>query len=88
MSAARDLLSTFEEFLRVPLPVHLRCWDGSEAGPPDAAARVEFRNRRALRRVLWAPNELGLSRAYVSGDLVIDGDLYAVLGLPDLVADR
>ena len=85
MSAARDLLSTFEEFLRVPLPVHLRCWAGSEAGPPDAAARVEFRNRRALRRVLWAPNELGLSRAYVSGDLVIDGDLYAVLGLPDLV---
>ncbi|TCN54783.1 cyclopropane-fatty-acyl-phospholipid synthase [Rhodococcus sp. SMB37] len=85
MSAARDLLSTFEEFLRVPLPVHLRCWDGSEAGPPDAAARVEFRNRRALRRVLWAPNELGLSRAYISGDLAVDGDLYAVLGIPDLV---
>ncbi|MCK0089640.1 cyclopropane-fatty-acyl-phospholipid synthase family protein [Rhodococcus sp. F64268] len=85
MSAARDLLATFEEFLRVQIPVHVRCWDGSEAGPPDAEARVEFRNRRALRRVLWAPNELGLSRAYVSGDLVVDGDLYAVLGLPDLV---
>ncbi|MFD6856997.1 class I SAM-dependent methyltransferase [Rhodococcus sp. NPDC060090] len=85
MSAARDLLTAFEEFLRVPLPVHVRCWDGSEAGPSDSEVRVEFRNRRALRHVLWAPNELGLTRAYVSGDLVIDGDLYAVLALPDLV---
>lgn len=39
-----------------------------------------LRSPRALRRLLWAPGELGLSRAYVSGDLDIDGDVFAALG--------
>jgi cyclopropane-fatty-acyl-phospholipid synthase len=30
---------------------------------------------RALRRILWRPGELGLARAYISGDLDVDGDL-------------
>jgi cyclopropane-fatty-acyl-phospholipid synthase len=34
-----------------------------------------IRSRRALRRLLWAPGELGLARAYVSGDLDVEGDL-------------
>ncbi|PIJ38133.1 SAM-dependent methyltransferase [Mycobacterium heckeshornense] len=34
-----------------------------------------IRSRRALRRLLWAPGELGLARAYVSGDVDVDGDL-------------
>lgn len=36
-------------------------------------------NRRALRRVLWTPGELGLARAWVAGDLTVDGDLFEVL---------
>src|SRR4051794_6180803 len=56
------------------LPVRLRAWDGSEAGPPDAPV-VVVRSRRALRRLLWAPGELGLARAYVTGDIDVDGDL-------------
>src|SRR5581483_5895303 len=40
----------------------------------------------ALRRLLWAPNELGLGRAYVAGDLDIEGDVYAALNLRDVVA--
>jgi cyclopropane-fatty-acyl-phospholipid synthase len=58
------------------LPVRLRAWDGSEAGPPDAPL-VVVRSRRALRRLVWAPGELGLARAYVAGELDVDGDLYA-----------
>lgn len=34
-----------------------------------------IRSRRALRRLLWAPGELGVARAYVSGDVDVDGDL-------------
>ena len=30
---------------------------------------------RALRRLLWRPDEVGLARAYVTGDLDVDGDL-------------
>jgi len=56
------------------LPVRLRLWDGSEAGPAEAPALV-VRSPRALRRILWRPGELGLARAYISGDLDVDGDL-------------
>jgi cyclopropane-fatty-acyl-phospholipid synthase len=56
------------------LPIGLRAWDGSTAGPTGGPALV-LRSRRALRRLLWDPNELGLARAYVSGDLDVDGDL-------------
>jgi cyclopropane-fatty-acyl-phospholipid synthase len=59
-----------------PLPVRIRAWDGSEAGPADAPL-VVVRSRRALRRLVWAPGELGLARAYVAGELDVDGDLYA-----------
>ena len=33
------------------------------------------RSPRALQRILWRPGELGLARAYVSGDLDVEGDL-------------
>jgi len=47
---------------------------------------VALHSPRALRRLLWAPGEIGLARAYVSGDLDFEGDLYdalVTLGLPD-----
>jgi len=47
---------------------------------------VVLRRRRALRTLVWQPDELGLGRAYVSGDLDIDGDMYAVFDIPGLVA--
>jgi len=58
----------------VALPVRVRAWDGSEAGPA-AAPAVVLRSPLALRRILWRPGELGLARAYVSGDLDVEGDL-------------
>lgn len=58
------------------IPLRLRAWDGSEAGP-EGAPVLEFRSRRALRRMLWSPGQLGLSRAYVSGDIDAPGDVFA-----------
>ncbi|MEU1479637.1 cyclopropane-fatty-acyl-phospholipid synthase family protein [Streptomyces sp. NPDC005760] len=78
--AALRLRDLFAQVLGVPLPVRIRAWDGSEAGPPEAPALV-VRNRRALRRLLFKPGELGLARAWVAGDLEIDGDLYTALDL-------
>ncbi len=57
------------------IPLRLQAWDGSEAGPVNAPV-IEFRSRRGLRRMLWSPNQLGLSRAYVAGDIDDDGDLF------------
>lgn len=69
------------------LPVRVRCWDGSEVGPPAASVRLTFTSPRALRRLLWAPNELGFARAYVSGDVLIEGDIMAGLSALDRAAD-
>jgi cyclopropane-fatty-acyl-phospholipid synthase len=59
------------------LPVRLRVWDGSVAGPAGAPT-VVVRSRRALRRLVWAPGELGLARAYVAGEMDVEGDLATV----------
>ena len=74
MAIAQTLAGLVRRFLGVDLPVRLRAWDGSEAGPADAPV-VVIRSREALRRLLWDPNELGLARAYVAGDIDVEGDL-------------
>jgi cyclopropane-fatty-acyl-phospholipid synthase len=56
------------------LPVRLRAWDGSEAGPLDAPL-VELRSRDAVRRLLWHPGELGAAQAYVTGEIEVHHDL-------------
>ncbi|MFI1161016.1 class I SAM-dependent methyltransferase [Streptomyces sioyaensis] len=78
--AAGRLTKLAEEVLGAPLPVRIRAWDRSESGPPGAPT-VVIRHRRALRRMLFRPGELGLARAWVAGDLDIEGDLYAALDL-------
>ncbi|WP_433263476.1 class I SAM-dependent methyltransferase [Actinosynnema sp. CS-041913] len=74
IGVAGELAALVERLLGVRLPVGLRAWDGSAAGPQDGPV-VVIRSRRALRRLLWNPDELGLSRAYVAGELEVDGDL-------------
>ena len=60
-------------------PMKIHAWDGSVVGSDRAPAELVINTPRALRRILWAPNELGVARAYVSGDITIDGDLLAAL---------
>src|SRR4051794_27127031 len=76
--AAPRILAIAEHALSRPFPLRLRAWDGSEAGPAGAPVLV-VRHRRALRRLLWRPGELGLTRAWVAGDLTVDGDLFDAL---------
>ncbi|MDP9094295.1 MAG: class I SAM-dependent methyltransferase [Actinomycetota bacterium] len=68
------------------IPLRVRCWDGSEIGPRSAPVTLNIRHRRGLRRLLWAPSELGFARAYVSGDIEVEGDLIAGLEALDRVA--
>ncbi|MCA1283452.1 cyclopropane-fatty-acyl-phospholipid synthase family protein [Saccharopolyspora sp. 7B] len=72
--AAHRIERAVRDLIGIPLPVGLTAWDGSTAGP-EGSPRVVLRNRRALRHVLYRPGELGLARAYVSGDLDVRGDL-------------
>ncbi|WP_374224717.1 hypothetical protein [Streptomyces sp. ISL-99] len=53
------------------MPVRLRAWDGSEAGPLGAPV-VVLHSRFALRRLLWRPDELGIAEAYIAGDIDVE----------------
>src|SRR5436305_1897241 len=58
-----------EEVLGADLPVAFEAYDGSRCGPVDAPATMVLRSPTALQRIVTAPGELGLGRAYVAGDL-------------------
>jgi cyclopropane-fatty-acyl-phospholipid synthase len=55
------------------MPFRFTAFDGSAIGPADATIRVHLATKRGLSYILSAPSDLGLARAYVSGDLEIDG---------------
>ncbi|MCU1656185.1 MAG: putative cyclopropane-fatty-acyl-phospholipid synthase [Pseudonocardiales bacterium] len=79
MTVAEALGPLVQAALGSEVPIAVRGWDGSRIGPADAPLRLVIRNRRALRRILWSPNELGFARAYVSGDIDVEGDLFVGL---------
>ncbi len=62
-------------------PFEVAFWDGAVVPSTEAGApRLTARSPRAVARVLGAPGQLGIGRAYVSGDLGLS-DLDAVLEL-------
>jgi cyclopropane-fatty-acyl-phospholipid synthase len=78
MAVAPALAEALAPFVGGEIPVRLRAWDGSEAGPAHAPV-IELRSPDAVRRLLWRPGELGAAQAYVTGELEVPGDLDAAL---------
>jgi cyclopropane-fatty-acyl-phospholipid synthase len=72
-----------EKILGADLPVAFEAYDGTRCGPVDAPATIVLRSPTALQRILTAPGELGFGRAYVAGDLDVEGDIWAALSLRD-----
>jgi cyclopropane-fatty-acyl-phospholipid synthase len=71
----------FRPVLGEQAPITIRAYDGS-ASPPAAAdpvATVDVRSETALAYLASSPNTLGLARAFVSGHLDVEGDLYEAL---------
>ena len=79
-SVARAVAPLLRRLIGSSLPLQVRFWDGSAVGPSSETA-VIMRSPNALRRLLSAPGELGLGRAYVAGELDIEGDLGSVIAL-------
>lgn len=79
VGAARVAAPLIVSLLGRALPVRFEFFDGSAIGPDDGPGVIHVRSKDALRRLLWAPSEIGLARAFVSGDIDIDGDLSEVL---------
>lgn len=74
-----QLAEVFRMMMGSDAPVRFQGFDGSAAGPTDADVAVVIRNRRALSYLASAPGDVGLARAYIMGDLVVEGDLYTAM---------
>ena len=67
------LAEVFESLLVRPAPIRFTAYDGSSYGPEDAQVGLNLKNERGLAYLVTAPGDLGLARAYVSGDLDVVG---------------
>jgi cyclopropane-fatty-acyl-phospholipid synthase len=59
--------------------VRLEFWDGSAVGPDGDVPTLKVLSPEALRRMAWAPGELGVARAFVAGDVDVDGDMFELI---------
>jgi cyclopropane-fatty-acyl-phospholipid synthase len=71
--------SFVERVVGPDFPIAIHAYDGSSLGPSDSPTTLVIRSPDAIRRMLTAPGELGLGRAYVAGDLDVEGDLFVGL---------
>jgi cyclopropane-fatty-acyl-phospholipid synthase len=74
-----NLARTFARIVGEDSPVRFIFFDGSKIGRDDAETVVEVRSPLALTYVVRSPGDLGLARAYVSGEIEIYGDIYTAL---------
>ncbi len=54
-------------------PVRFEAYDGSGFGPTSTGITMRLKTERGLRYLATAPGDLGMARAYVSGDLDLEG---------------
>ncbi|MFQ6394471.1 class I SAM-dependent methyltransferase [Nocardia sp. KC 131] len=75
---------TFRPLMRAALgsqpAVGFEFWDGSTIQPEGGSpGTMRVRSKDALSHLVWAPGELGLGRAFVSGNVDLDGDIFKML---------
>jgi cyclopropane-fatty-acyl-phospholipid synthase len=73
------LAEVFEAIAGPDAPVEFAAYDGSKAGAPGSPVKITIRSPVAVSYLAQAPGALGLARAYVSGHLDVDGDMYTAL---------
>lgn len=62
-----------DEIFGESTPFQIRAYDGSASANASAPITLHLRTERGLRYLVTAPGELGVVRAYVQGDLDVDG---------------
>jgi cyclopropane-fatty-acyl-phospholipid synthase len=73
------LAEVFEAIAGPGAPVEFQAYDGSTAGTPGSPVKITVRSPVAVSYLAQAPGALGLARAYVSGHLDVDGDMFTAL---------
>ncbi|MEU0492747.1 cyclopropane-fatty-acyl-phospholipid synthase family protein [Nocardiopsis sp. NPDC006139] len=73
------LAEIFERVVGPDAPIRFTAYDGSASGDPDSDVHLHVRTPVAVNYLAQSPNALGLTRAYVSGHLEVEGDMYTIL---------
>ncbi|HEY6274959.1 MAG TPA: class I SAM-dependent methyltransferase [Streptosporangiaceae bacterium] len=73
------LSEVFEKVAGPDAPAEFRAYDGSSAGAAGAPVRITVKSPVAVAYLAQAPGAVGLARAYISGHLDVDGDMYTAL---------
>jgi cyclopropane-fatty-acyl-phospholipid synthase len=75
-----SLAEVFEKVAGSDTPVEFRAYDGTTSGQPGTPpVTVTVRDETAVKYLAQAPGAIGLARAFVSGHLDVDGDMYTAL---------
>ncbi len=78
-TVAAALVPVLAALVGADAPIRFTFWDGSSLGPDAAVGTLALHSPDALRRIMWAPGELGIARAFVAGDISVQGDIFEVL---------
>jgi len=73
------LAEVFKQVMGPDEHVEFAAYDGSRAGDPGSPVKLTVRSPVAVSYLAQAPGAIGLARAYVSGHLDVDGDMYEAL---------
>ncbi|HEX9030226.1 MAG TPA: cyclopropane-fatty-acyl-phospholipid synthase family protein [Streptosporangiaceae bacterium] len=73
------LAEVFERVAGASADVEFAAYDGSTAGKQGSDIKISVKSPVAVSYLAQAPGALGLARAYVTGHLDIDGDMYTAL---------
>ncbi|MCK9870133.1 cyclopropane-fatty-acyl-phospholipid synthase family protein [Nocardiopsis dassonvillei] len=73
------LAEIFERVVGPDAPIRFTAYDGSSAGDPGSDVALHVRTPVAVNYLAQSPNAVGLARAYVSGHLELEGDMYTAL---------
>jgi cyclopropane-fatty-acyl-phospholipid synthase len=73
------LAEVFEAIAGPGAPVEFQAYDGSSAGVIGSPIKLTIRSPVAVSYLAQAPGALGLARAYVSGHLDLEGNMFTAL---------
>lgn len=78
-----SIAEIFETLVDGEVPIRFSAHDGSSTGRSDSTFGLEILNPRGINYIATAPGDLGMARAYISGDMAVDGihpgDPYEIL---------
>jgi len=73
LGAKLTIAEIFDTLIEGTSPIRLTAYDGSSTGPEDSPYTLHVATPRGINYLATAPGDLGMARAYISGDMTVEG---------------